>query len=413
MRSLRLIAICLLASHVFAQNPRPAQRSTQTVYLLKPSQVFDGDSAQLHAGWVVLVRDDRIESVGPAANVKVPSEAKTIDLAGTTLMPGLIEAHSHVLLHPYNETSWNDQNAHESVALRVARATVHLQRTLMAGYTTIRDLGTEGAAYSDVGLKQAIEQGIIPGPRMLVVTRAIVATGSYGPKGFAAEWTVPQGAEEASGNDVIRVVRDQIGHGADWIKIYADYRWGLNGQAAPTFSEEEIRLIVETAKSTGRAVAAHATTAEGMRRAAVGGVETIEHGDNGTAEVFRLMKEKGVSYIPTLSVGGANNQRKKAVFKLALDSGVTIGSGSDVGVFPHGDEAREVELLGAAGMSTVDALKAATSVDAKILHMEDRIGRVKEGLLADLIAVDGDPTKDLSKLHSVKFVMKNGTIYKQ
>jgi len=317
------------------------------------------------------------------------------------------------LLHPYNETTWNDQNAHESLALRVARATVHLQRTLAAGFTTIRDLGTEGAAYADVGLKQAVEQGIIPGPRMLVVTRAIVATGSYGPKGFAAEWTVPQGAEEASGNDVIRVVRDQIGHGADWIKIYADYRWGLNNTAAPTFSEEEIRTIVQTARSTGRAVAAHASTAEGMRRAANGGVETIEHGDQGTAEVFRLMKEKGVSYIPTLSTGGPTNERKKAVFKLALESGVTIGSGSDVGVFPHGDEAREIELLGAFGMPLVEALKAATSIDAKILHMEDRIGRVKEGLFADLIAIDGDPSKDLAKLHSVTFVMKNGVIYKQ
>jgi imidazolonepropionase-like amidohydrolase len=191
-----------------------AQKPASTVYLLKPAQVFDGES--VHAGWMVLVRDDRIAGAGPAATVRAPAEAKIIDLAGTTLMPGLIEAHSHVLLHPYNETSWNDQNAHESLALRVARATVHLQRTLMAGFTTIRDLGTEGAAYADAGLKEAVEQGIVPGPRMIVVTRAIVATGSYGPKGFAAEWTVPQGAEEASGNDVIRVVRDQIGHGADW-----------------------------------------------------------------------------------------------------------------------------------------------------------------------------------------------------
>jgi imidazolonepropionase-like amidohydrolase len=400
--------LCLLCSLSFSQ----AQRSSapSTAYLLKPAQVFDGES--MHAGWVVLVRNDKITSVGPVASVAA-SDAKTIDLPGKTLMPGMIETHSHVLLHPYNETSWNDQNAHESLALRVARATVHLQRTLAAGFTTIRDLGTEGAAYADVGLKQAVEQGIIPGPRMLVVTRAIVATGSYGPKGFAAEWTVPQGAEEASGNDVIRVVRDQIGHGADWIKIYADYRWGLNNTAAPTFSEEEIRTIVQTARSTGRAVAAHASTAEGMRRAANGGVETIEHGDQGTAEVFRLMKEKGVSYIPTLSTGGPTNERKKAVFKLALESGVTIGSGSDVGVFPHGDEAREIELLGAFGMPQVEALKAATSVDAKILHMEDRIGRVKEGLFADLIAIDGDPSKDLAKLHSVTFVMKNGVIYKQ
>jgi imidazolonepropionase-like amidohydrolase len=411
MRYVRLALICLITAQVLGQNASQAPKPAPAIYLLKPSQVFDG--VTMHSGWVVLVRDDRISAVGPAATVTVPSGAKTVDLSNTTLMPGLIEAHSHVLLHPYSETSWNDQNAHESLALRVARATVHLQKTLMAGYTTIRDLGTEGAAYADVGLKQAVEQGIIPGPRMLVVTRAIVATGSYGPKGFATEWSVPQGAEEASGNDVIRVVRDQIGHGADWIKIYADYRWGLDGQAAPTFSEEEIRSMVETAKSSGRAVAAHATTAEGMRRAAMAGVETIEHGDNGTAEVFRLMKEKGVSYIPTLSVGGANNDRKKAVFKLALDSGVTIGSGSDVGVFPHGDEAREVELMAAFGMPVMDALKAATSVNAEILHMDDRIGRVKQGLLADLIAIQDDPAKDLSKLHNVKFVMKNGAIYKQ
>jgi imidazolonepropionase-like amidohydrolase len=410
MKKLRLwlfcSCLCLLWSF-----PDSWSQAPDGVYLLKASRVFDGET--MHSGWVVLVRKDRIAGAGPAAGVIVPPDAKTIDLTGTTLMPGLIEAHSHVLLHPYNETSWNDQNAHESLALRVARATVHLQRTLMAGFTTIRDLGTEGAGYADVGLKQAVEQGIIPGPRMIVVTRAIVATGSYGPKGFAAEWTVPQGAEEASGNDVIRVVRDQIGHGADWIKIYADYRWGLTNEAAPTFSEEEIRLMVETARSSGRAVAAHATTAEGMRRAAMGGVETIEHGDNGTAEVFRLMKEKGISYIPTLSVVGPNNERKKAVFKLALGSGVTIGSGSDVGVFPHGDEAREIELLGAFGMPVLDALKAATSVDARILHMDDRIGRVKEGLFADLIAVDSDPLTDLSRLHNVKFVMKNGAIYKQ
>jgi imidazolonepropionase-like amidohydrolase len=412
MRHVRLALICLLAVRVAAQAPQSPARPA-TVYLLKPAQVFDGETAQIKTGWVVLVRGAHIESAGPAAGISAPAEAKVIELPATTLMPGLIEAHSHVLLHPYNETSWNDQNAHESLALRVARATVHLRNTLMAGYTTIRDLGTEGAAYADVGLKQAVEQGIIPGPRMLVVTRAIVATGSYGPKGFAAEWSVPQGAEEADGNDVVHVVRDQIGHGADWIKIYADYRWGANNQAAPTFSEEEIRMMVDTARSSGRAVTAHATTAEGMRRAVMGGVETIEHGDNGTAEVFRLMKDKNVAYIPTLSVGGANNARKKAVFKLALDSGVTIGAGSDVGVFPHGEEAREIELLASFGMPVTDALRAATSIDARILHLEDRIGRVKEGLLADLIAVDGDPLKDLSVLHKVRFVMKNGTIYKQ
>src|SRR5262244_717739 len=306
------------------------QRTTppETVYLLKPAHVFDGEAAQLHDDWVVLVRGEKIEAAGPANTIKAPAEAKTIELPGLTLMPGLIEAHSHVLLHPYSETPWNDQVAHESLALRVARATNHLRSTLLAGFTTIRDLGTEGAGYADVGLKQAVEQGIIPGPRMIVVTRAIVATGSYGPKGYASEWRVPQGAEEADGIDSLtRVVRDQIGHGADWIKVYADYRWGTQG-AAPTFSLEELKLAVETARSANVPVAAHATTTEGMRRAILAGVETIEHGDGGTPEIFRLMKERGVALCPTLSVAGANSERKKAVFKAALAAGVTIANGS-------------------------------------------------------------------------------------
>jgi imidazolonepropionase-like amidohydrolase len=410
---LTIVAALLPQTTPFAQT-QTTPKPPDTVYLLKPARIFDGESAQTHADWVVLVRGEKIEAVGPASSIKAPTAAIVIDLPGMTLMPGLIEAHSHILLHPYTETVWNDQVAHEALSLRIARATNHLRNELLAGFTTLRDLGTEGAGYADVGLKQAVQQGIIPGPRLLVATRAIVATGSYAPKGYAPEWNVPQGAEEADGVDgLTRVVRDQIGKGADWIKVYADYRWGAGGAAHPTFTLEELKLAVEVAKSAGIPVSAHATSTEGMRRAILAGVETIEHGDGGTPELFRLMKEKGTALCPTLAVAGANAEKKKVVFKQALDAGVTIASGSDVGVFAHGDNANEIETMVAWGMPIIDALRSATSVDARVLHMEDKIGRVRAGLFADLIAVEGDPTRDITVLRRVRLVIKNGVVYKQ
>lgn len=395
----------------------------QKSYLLKPDRVFDGQ--EVYENWKVLVKGNQIVSVG--VDIETPKDAEIITLKGCTLMPGMIEGHSHLFLHPYNETPWDEQILKEARSTRTARATVHARKTLLAGFTTVRDLGTEGAEYDDFGLKQAINQGIIPGPRMIIATRALIATGSYAPKGFSPDVDVPQGAEEADGHDVlIKAVRTQIGKGADVIKLYADYRWGLMAEAKPTFSIEEIKLMVETAQSSGRPTIAHAGTAEGMRRAILGGCETIEHGDAGTPEIFNLMKQKGIALCPTLAAGDAITQyrgwkkgidaepdrikNKRVTFKQALDAGVTICFGGDVGVFAHGDNARELEMMVEYGMKPINALRSATSINAQVFH-QDKIGRVKTGFLADLIAVEGKPDQNISDCRKIKFVMKDGTIF--
>jgi imidazolonepropionase-like amidohydrolase len=419
MQSLLRPAILLIAMM------QTANAQTSSI-LLKPAAVFDG--SELHAGWAVVVTGDKITATGPSDKISIPADARRIDLPNETLLPGMIEGHSHLFLHPYNETSWNDQLTNESFALRTARATAHALKTLQAGFTTIRDLGTEGAGYGDVGIKQAIEQGIIPGPRMIVVTRAIVARGSYGPK-LSPELDLPQGAQEASGIDeVVKAAREQIGKGADWVKLYADYRWGKGEPSRPTFSEEEMAAAVKAAHSAGRPVAAHAIGAEGMRRATMAGVDTIEHGDDGTLEVFKLMKSKGVAFCPTVAAGDAVSQyqgwkkgtdpeperikKKHESMKAAREADVTFIMGGDVGVFAHGDNAREMELLvHEYGFSPLEVVRQATSGNAKVFHLEDR-GRIASGLLADLVSVSGDPTKDVSALRQVRMVMKGGAIFR-
>lgn len=437
-RLLRALTVAALLSPMIfgvpsaaaAQRSPRAASDTATPILLVPDRVFDAPAGMERPGWVVLVRGERIFAVGPRSTVVTPPGTREIQLPGTTLLPGLIEAHSHMMLHPYNEASWNDQVLKEPLALRVARATVSARNTLLAGFTTVRDLGTEGAGDADVGLKQAIEQGIVPGPRMLVVTRAIVATGSYGPKGFDPRWDVPQGAQEASGIDgVMLATREQIKHGADWVKVYADYRWGPNGEAEPTFTEAELKAIVDVAHSSGRMVTVHSATAEGMRRSVMAGVNTIEHGDDGTPDVFRLMAQHDVALCPTLTAteaiteyGGwkkgvgpepARITAKRASFRAALDAGVTIISGSDVGVFTHGDNWREIELMVEYGMTPVHALQAATSTSARVLRLDKKLGSITPGLYADMVAVQGDPTTDIHAIQNVRMVMKGGAIVRQ
>lgn len=393
--------------------------------LLLPEAVFDGETERLHQSWGVLIAEGRIAAAGPASEIETPAGTQRRELPGQTLLPGLIDLHSHVLLHPYDETSWNDQVLRESVAERSIRAANHLRATLENGFTTLRDLGSEGAGYADIGVRQALEKGVISGPRLLVSGPAIVATGSYGPKGFHEGVTVPLGAHQADGHDdLLAEVRRQIGGGVDWVKVYADYRWGPNGEARPTFSVEELKLIVETAASSGRPVVAHAATAEGMRRAIAAGVRTIEHGDGATREIFASMRRAGVAWCPTLAAGEAIARyrgwdgraetaparvtEQRRAFRAALDAGVTLCLGSDVGVFDHGDNAWEAELMVAYGASEIQTLRAATSVNARLLGMENEIGRVAPGLAADLVAVNGDPLADIAALREVRFVMQDG-----
>lgn len=394
-------------------------------FLLRHAGVLAPDGGSLLADHDVLVLDGRIAAVGPAGTVVAPADAAEIDLAGRSLLPGLIDLHSHLLLHPYDETPWNDQVLKESLELRTLRAVPAARATLAAGFTTLRDLGTEGAAFADVALRDAIEQGIVEGPRLFVATRALVATGCYGPSGFDPRFDVPKGAQVADGVDGVRkAAREQIAAGADWIKVYADYRRRPGDPSTPTYSLDELRAIVDEATSAGLPVAAHAATDEAIRRAVDAGVRTIEHGYQASAETLARMRDAGVVLCPTLAAShsiaryagwdGAEPapdrvEDARALMARALASGVTIACGSDVGVFRHGDNALELELMVEAGMTPARAIRAATRTAADVLGRAD-LGRIAPGAVADLLAVDGDPLADVGALRAVALVLKEGRV---
>ena len=414
-------AILILLSCVFNASAQ------DTTFVIKPARVFDG--VNMHTDWEVAYKGNKIIFAGTGTFNQFAGPIKRIEMPGATLLPGLIEGHSHLFLHAYNEVSWNDQVLKESRSERTARAVVHARKTLMAGFTTVRDLGTEGAGYDDVGLKKAIDKGVIPGPRMLVATRAIVATGTYGPKPETAELDLPRGAAEVGNQEeLIKEARVQMGKGADLIKIYADYGSGRNNESMPTFTAAELKAAVVVVNNSGRQVVVHASTKEGMLRSIAAGVSTIEHGDNGDLEVFRLMKDKNVAWCPTLAAGESISSyngwkkgtdadpervaKKKKAFQYALQSGVTICMGGDVGVYNHGNNALEMELMVAYGMKPIAVLRSATSVNADTFGIANQSGRIKEGLLADLVLVDGNPEADITKIRNVTLVIKNGITYK-
>ena len=420
----RIVLRPLLAALVFAA----ANSQAANPILLSPEKVWTGEGAS-HSGWAVLVANGKVQAAGPAGSIQAPPEAERIALPGKTLIPGLMDLHSHLLLHPYNETSWDDQVLKEPVEYRVLLAARHAQAQLQSGFTTLRDLGTEGAGYADVSIKRAIDEGVVPGPRLFVATRAIVASSSYGPnvKAYRPDMALPGGAQEATGVDeVVKAVREQAAHGADWIKVYADYRTGPDNAAHATFSQQELDALVRTAHESGRKVAAHAATDEGMRRAVLAGVDTIEHGYGGSAATFRLMAERKVVYFPTLAAPEATSeyfqkhlrggpptpamQAAARAFQLARKEGVVVGLGSDVGVFAHGGSAREAEWLVKLGMTPAEALRAATVVNAAVLEKGASLGQVRPGFVADLVAVEGDPSADITSLYKVSFVMKGGTV---
>jgi len=413
----------------------PEGASPGDVMIIRAGTLIDGRSDSPRTNQVIVIRGNRIEKVQDAAAAQVPAGAKVIDLSQATVLPGLIDAHTHIFLQGEDpaEGGYDVQLLRQGLAFRAARATVAARRALEQGFTTIRDVETEGAGYGDIGIKQAIEQGYIPGPRIFASTRAISTTGGYPLEGYAPEIEVPKGVQIIDGPVQARIAaREQLDRGADWIKVYMTHRSWLDRQGnlvtQPTLTLEELKVIVNETHAWGRKVACHAYNGEGLRRALDGGCDSIEHGLELDDASIAQMVRQGTWLCPTLTAyyyywspentpAGQRDRKRVALhvtsFQKALHAGVKIAFGTDVGGFSWSEPiAQEFARMVEMGMSPMDAIRSATSRAAEMLGMQGELGVIAPGAYADLIAVAGDPLKDVNELRRVRFVMKNGSLFK-
>jgi len=427
--------VLFLAFAMYATGQEPNKPTAQQITVIRAGTLIDGKADKPRHDQVIVIRGNRIENVVDASGAKTPEGATVIDLSQQTVMPGLIDSHTHIFLQGEDPSKGGyDANILTApLALRAARATVAARRALEQGFTTLRDVETEGAGYGDVGIKQAINQGYIPGPRLLISTRAISTTGGYPLEGYAPELDLPKGAQIVDGPvEARKAAREQLDHGADWIKVYMTHRsWvGKNGElvSQPTLTVEELRTIVDETHGWGKKVACHAYSGIGLHRALDGGCDSIEHGlDLDDAAIAQILK-RGTWYVPTLSVyytdwgpadtpDGKRDRLRASVhevsFKKALKAGVKIVFGTDMGGIPWTEPiAQEFTRMVELGMSPMDAIQSATSRAAVMLDKEGEIGAIAPGAYADIIAISGDPLKDIKLLENVSFVMKDGQVFR-